>query len=60
MCLHCGDVYVPALPISMDMFLSACKLFSRSHRGCKAPAVLFDADVLLGRSDVKHLINKGA
>ncbi len=60
LCLHCGDVYVPALPISIDMMLAAAKSFGKSHRYCKRPDTLFDENALLGRGDIKHLLNLGA
>ncbi len=60
LCLHCGDVYVPALPISIDMMLAAAKSFGKSHRHCRKPEVLFDENVLLGRGDIRHLLNVGA
>ena len=60
LCLDCGDMYVPALPISIDMMLAAAKSFGKSHRRCKKPDTLFDENALLGRGDIKHLLNLGA
>ena len=59
LCLHCGDMYVPALPISIDMMLAASESFANSHRRCPKPAVLFEEDALLGRADIPHLRNRG-
>lgn len=57
LCLHCGDMYVPALPISIEMMLAAAKSFEKSNSRCKKPEVLFNEDDLLGRADIRHLIN---
>jgi hypothetical protein len=37
-CLHCGEYYVPALPVPLYLFSAMLKAFNRSHRDCKCPA----------------------
>lgn len=37
LCCHCGEVYTPQLPISLDMMSSILKEFGKQHRTCKAP-----------------------
>lgn len=57
LCLHCGDMYVPALPISIEMMIAAAKSFEKSHRHCKKPNVLFTEEALLTNADTRHLRN---
>lgn len=53
-CAHCGDVYVPALPISIDGFLAISKSFGKEHKACRAPVGgAFPVDLLLMRANVR-------
>jgi len=47
LCCHCGEVYTPQLPISIDMMQAAIKQYGKDHRACKAPADGPLSDVLL-------------
>jgi hypothetical protein len=40
-CLHCGQYYTPALPISMDMMLANMKVFGKEHNKCKPGERIF-------------------
>lgn len=59
MCLHCGDIYVPALPCTIDMMLSISRQFGRDHNDCPKPEQLFDEAALRQKGAVKHLMNEG-
>ena len=47
LCCHCGEVYVPSLPISIDMMSAVVKQFGKDHNRCKAPADGPISDVVL-------------
>ena len=34
-CLNCHDTYRPALPCSIDLFLSIVKAFKKQHKDCQ-------------------------
>lgn len=53
-CSHCGEIYVPALPVSIDGFLAFSKSFEKEHARCVAPAAgPFPVDLLLMRAGVR-------
>lgn len=55
-CTHCGEVYVPALPISIDGMLALMKSFGKEHGGCKAANVgAFPVDMLLARANIRSI-----
>lgn len=55
-CTHCGTVYVPALPISVDGMLALMKSFGEEHGRCKpANAGAFDADLLLAKANITSM-----
>ena len=57
-CTHCGDIYVPSLPISIDMFLKIGRQFGKEHRHCAKPeASAHDADELMRKANLRHLRN---
>ena len=52
-CTHCGTVYVPALPISVDGMLALMKSFGKEHGGCRpANAGAFPVDLLLEKANI--------
>ena len=58
LCLHCGKIYVPSLPISLDMFLAVSKQFNKEHKDCACPPTgQLDAEHLLQKADLRHLNN---
>lgn len=58
LCLHCGEIYVPSLPISIDMFLAVSKQFGKEHKDCACPPTgQLDAERLLQKADLRHLVN---
>ena len=59
-CTHCGAIYVPSLPISIDMFLGVSRQFGIEHKNCAKPeAGAHDADDLLRKANLRHLEVKG-
>lgn len=57
-CLHCGDIYVPSLPISIDMFLDISKRFGKQHKNCRCPGNgPLDENALLAKAGIRHLSN---
>lgn len=34
-CNHCGKSYKPALPVSMNIYISMCEGFVKDHKDCK-------------------------
>lgn len=34
-CLHCGERWIPTLPIPVSEFSNKCKLFIIAHKGCQ-------------------------
>lgn len=49
-CLHCGQHYDPALPISMVMFSAVCKEFDKEHRNHKPGERVFTAEEIMART----------
>lgn len=57
-CCHCGAIYVPALPISIDMFIKVSRQFGVEHASCLVlGSGRFDPDALLVRAGLRHLRN---
>lgn len=55
-CTHCGDIYVPSLPCSVDMFLTMSRQFGKEHRKCAKPASgALDAVGLLYKAGLRRL-----
>lgn len=58
LCTHCGEVYVPSLPISIEMFLKVSRQFGKEHRHCVKPeAGALDPQSLLRKASIRHLRN---
>lgn len=49
MCLHCGEFYVPALPVALNVFSATVKAFAANHRRCRKPA---DLDLALREREI--------
>ena len=38
-CLHCGDIYKPAIPCLLDVFVAMSRAFVAAHKNCKIKEV---------------------
>lgn len=57
-CTHCGEIYVPSLPCSIDMFLKVSKQFGSEHRRCVKPeSGALDAVDLMFKAGLRRLPN---
>ena len=57
-CTHCGAIYVPSLPISIDMFLGVSRQFGKEHKRCVKPKTgVLNPDELLQKAGLRHLRN---
>ena len=36
-CLHCGDIYKPAIPCLLDVLVAMSRAFVHAHKNCKKP-----------------------
>lgn len=46
-CLHCGERYVPVLPISVEKFSEKCDEFFAAHKDCRPGEQVFTVEQMM-------------